>query len=99
MPNRSISLVSARIQACAAEGAAVIALFPGFAPAQSLQEALNAAYNNIPALQAERATLRATDENVPQALANWRPTVQVTGSEGITHEAIRQDCDKIFQGQ
>ncbi|MEA2756465.1 MAG: outer membrane protein, partial [Aliidongia sp.] len=45
-----------------------------------------------------RANLRATDENVPQALANWRPTVQVTASEGIQHNASRQDCGKVFEG-
>ena len=33
-------------------------------------------------LQAERAKLRATDENVPQALAGWRPTVVMAGTAG-----------------
>src|SRR5439155_21105368 len=33
-------------------------------------------------LLAARARLRATDENVPQALSGWRPTVQVTGQYG-----------------
>lgn len=71
---------------------------PGPAAAQTLQEALTTAYNNNPQLLAERATLRATDENVPQALSNWRPTVTVNGSEGIDHNSIKQDCGKIFQG-
>ncbi len=48
----------------------------------TLNEALAATYSNQPALQAERAKLRATDENVPQALAGWRPTVVVAGSTG-----------------
>lgn len=52
------------------------------AAAQSLQEALAMAYANNPTLQAARAQLRAVDENVPQALAGWRPTVQVAGSLG-----------------
>jgi outer membrane protein len=52
------------------------------ARAQSLQEALAMAYANNPTLQAARAQLRAVDENVPQALAGWRPTVQMTGSYG-----------------
>jgi len=58
-------------------------------PAQSdsgvphtLAEALAATYANQPALQSERAKLRATDENVPQALAGWRPTVVMAGSAG-----------------
>src|SRR4051794_8237841 len=52
------------------------------AGAQTLTEALAAAYTNNPTLVAQRARLRATDENVTQALSNWRPTVQVTGSIG-----------------
>jgi outer membrane protein len=31
--------------------------------------------------------LRATDEQVPQALANWRPTVAFTGQVGFTASA------------
>ncbi len=48
----------------------------------TLAEALAATYANQPALQAERAKLRATDENVPQALAGWRPTVVMAGTAG-----------------
>jgi outer membrane protein len=48
----------------------------------TLAEALAATYANQPALQAERAKLRATDENVPQALAGWRPTVILSGNGG-----------------
>jgi outer membrane protein len=49
---------------------------------RTLAEALAATYANQPALQAERAKLRATDENVPTALAGWRPTVVLAGSAG-----------------
>ncbi len=48
----------------------------------TLIEALAATYSNQPALQAERARLRATDENVPTALAGWRPTVVLAGTAG-----------------
>jgi outer membrane protein len=48
----------------------------------TLAEALAATYSNQPALQAERAKLRATDENVPTALAGWRPTVVLAGTVG-----------------
>jgi len=56
----------------------------GAAHAQShtLQDALAAAYANNPTLQAARALLRSTDENVPGALAGWRPQISVTGSIG-----------------
>jgi outer membrane protein len=57
------------------------------APAQpgtphTLAEALAATYATQPALLAERAKLRATDENVPQALSGWRPTVVMAGTAG-----------------
>ena len=49
---------------------------------RTLNEALAATYSYQPALQAERAKLRATDETVPAALAGWRPTVQFSASGG-----------------
>jgi len=52
------------------------------ASAQTLTESFAYAYNNNPQLLAQRANLRATDEGVPQALSNWRPTVNFTGSAG-----------------
>ena len=55
------------------------ALLSGQAHGQTLNEALAAAYANSPVLRAERAGLRATDEQVPQALSNWRPTIDLTG--------------------
>ena len=51
----------------------------GPARGQTMGEALAAAYLNNPTLEAERAGLRATDEQVPQALANWRPSVDLEG--------------------
>jgi outer membrane protein len=53
--------------------------------ADTLQDALMAAYSTNPQLAAERARLRATDENVPIARAGWRPTITVTGSYGYQH--------------
>ena len=46
----------------------------------TLQEALAQAYLTNPQLEAERANLRSVDENVPTALAGWRPTVSVAVS-------------------
>jgi TolC family type I secretion outer membrane protein len=57
------------------------------ASAQSLTEALAEAYRTNPQLLAQRALLRATDEMVPQALANWRPTVAFTGQTGYSVSA------------
>jgi outer membrane protein len=50
--------------------------------AETLNEALATAYTSNPSLDAQRASLRATDELVPQALSGWRPTVTVTGEVG-----------------
>jgi len=52
------------------------------AGAQTLVEALADAYTSNPTLSASRAELRTVNEGVPQALANWRPEVFVTGSAG-----------------
>jgi outer membrane protein len=64
--------------------AAVLAVFAGTKPAsaQTLTEALAYSYNTNPQLLAQRALLRQTDEGVPQALSNWRPTVTFTGQAG-----------------
>ena len=50
------------------------------ASAESLVEAMVAAYSGNPTLKAERARQRGTDEQVPQALSGWRPTVTAEGS-------------------
>src|ERR1700693_3132869 len=60
------------------------------ASAQTLTESFAYAYNNNPQLLAQRAALRAADEGVPQALANWRPTVNFTGAAGFTRGASEQ---------
>ena len=47
--------------------------------ADDLTSAMAKAYNTNPRLLAERASLGAANEQVPQALSGWRPTVNVTG--------------------
>jgi outer membrane protein len=59
-----------------------LAAGPASAQVRTLQDALAATYANNPQIQASRAQLRATDENVPQALAGWRPTVILSGGGG-----------------
>lgn len=77
---------SLRVSAsCVACVAAVLLLAGASASAQTLTESFAFAYNNNPQLLAQRAALRVTDESVPQALANWRPTVTFTGSAGRTN--------------
>jgi outer membrane protein len=55
--------------------------------AESLPEALARAYQTNPQLNAERARQRGTDENVPQALAGYRP--QIVASLGAGLQAVR----------
>ncbi|MGN0914017.1 MAG: TolC family outer membrane protein [Alphaproteobacteria bacterium] len=52
----------------------------GTANAQSIFEALSSAYNTNPTLQAQRAYLRAVDENVAIAKSGYRPNVYLQGS-------------------
>ena len=49
----------------------------GVAQTSDLTTAMTKAYNTNPALLAERAGLGAANEQVPQALSGWRPTVNV----------------------
>ena len=61
----------------------LILLALGDANAQTIEDALMIAYRNNPTLLGQRAKLRATDEGVPQALSDWRPSVEITGSAGL----------------
>ncbi len=51
---------------------------PAFA--QTMDHALAQAYQNNPQLNAQRASVRVTDEGVPQALSGYRPRINVTAS-------------------
>ena len=67
--------------------ATCVAFATGPASAESLPEALAKAYQSNPELNAERARQRATDENVPQALAGYRPQIIASLSTGL--QAVR----------
>jgi outer membrane protein len=68
-----------------------VAICAGFAASaargEALPEALAKAYQSNPQLNAERARQRATDENVPQALAGYRPQIVASLSGGL--QAVR----------
>lgn len=55
---------------------------PQLSQAETLQEAMAAAYLNNPTLQAQRASLRALDETISQAKSGWRPSIVGTGRYG-----------------
>jgi len=61
----------------------------GTARSETLVQALSSAYANNPTLNAARASVRATDEFVPQALSGWRPTVAASADVGVSHTTSR----------
>src|SRR5262249_2851823 len=68
--------------------AAVIAVLVCVLPAhpvcaETLPDALVRTYQGNPTLNAERARQRGTDENVPQALAGYRPQIVASLTSGL----------------
>ena len=61
------------------------------ATADTLQDALVKAYQSNPQLLAERANLRATDEEVSQAIAQWRPRVTINANYSKIHTEAKTD--------
>ena len=68
--------------ALAAGLGALMAAAPACLSAESIAQALSSAYLGNPTLNADRARQRGTDEQVPQALSGWRPTVTTQGRGG-----------------
>lgn len=57
--------------------------------ADTIEAALVRAYQTNPQLNAQRAQVRSTDENVPQALSGYRPRVSVTASAGYQYTDVQ----------
>jgi outer membrane protein len=70
---------------------ACVALLFGNVPlsAESLHSALSRAYTHNPTLNSERASLRALDEQVPQALSGYRPQVFSGVNVSSVHQNFR----------
>ena len=68
--------------------AAAVAIPCSEAAADTLVWALVQAYQNNPSLNAQRASLRATDENVPQALSGYRPKLSITANGGENYTSV-----------
>jgi outer membrane protein len=70
-----------------AAAAVLLLACSGIAPvlAETIEASLVRAYQDNPQLNAQRATVRSTDENVPQALSGYRPKVAVTASGGYQY--------------
>src|SRR5580692_1351252 len=76
-----------------ATGAAAAVLMMAYAVlapalADTIEAALVRAYQNNPQLNAQRAQVRSTDENVPQALSGYRPKVALTASTGYQYTDV-----------
>jgi outer membrane protein len=82
--------------ASAAVAAAGLAMAPADATAETLRQALASAYKYNPRIDAERARLRATDEEVARANAGYRPTV--TGSADINYQNSNVRPDSRTEG-
>lgn len=74
--------------AAAAIGVACL-LAPACASAQTLEQALSRAYMANPTLNSQRASVRATDEQVPQALSGYRPTLNATADVGAQRSSFK----------
>jgi outer membrane protein len=73
---------SAGTLAAAMLGFLATGVCPIAARADTLEQALVEAYRSNPTLNAQRASVRATDEGVPQALSGYRPKISATVSGG-----------------
>jgi len=80
---------TSRVARIALLSATLFLLGPSGAGAETLMDALSATYSTNPQLDAERARARATDENVPQAEGQFRPTVTGNASLGYEHTVTR----------
>lgn len=76
------SRVSGLIARCVAGGAILALLFQNAAAAETIEDALAAAYAYSPALRSAHWQLNATNEQRPQALAGWLPTITVGANAG-----------------
>ena len=57
---------------------------PATVSAQTMDAALARAYGGNPTLNAQRAAVRATNENVPQALSGYRPRITASADIGAS---------------
>ena len=68
---------------------------PAPALADTIEGALVQAYQSNPQLNAQRAQVRSTDENVPQALSGYRPKVSIAATAGYQYNDLTQAGARI----
>jgi outer membrane protein len=77
-----------RLAGFALAGIILASIGPAPVLADTIDAALVRAYQTNPQLNAQRASVRVTDENVPQALSGYRPKVAVTASGGVQYNDV-----------
>ncbi len=82
------------IRLLAVVGTAVAIAYGPTASADTLEWTLVQAYQNNPSLNAQRAALRAVDENVPQALSGYRPKLSVTAAGGFNFRQLNKSVNQ-----
>jgi outer membrane protein len=80
VPRVAMALCAALMLSCA-----------DIASADTLDETLAAAYQYSPRIDAERARLRATDEEVARAMSGYRPVITGSADVGVQHTNTRPD--------
>ncbi|PTM41471.1 outer membrane protein [Bosea sp. 124] len=73
-----------RRRVIAAFGLALVSGVSTSALSQTMDAALSRAYSGNPTLNAQRASVRATNENVPQALSGYRPRITASADIGAS---------------
>jgi outer membrane protein len=79
-----VTRTSKTIRAALLLGVALGALGPGLVRAETIESALARAYGGNPQLNASRANVRVTDENVPRALSGYRPKANASADVGLS---------------
>jgi outer membrane protein len=80
---------------------ATVAMTGGWASpatAETIDAALARAYQNNPQLNAQRATVRQTDEGVPQALSGYRPNISANASAGRQYIDAQANIPGLLPG-
>lgn len=81
-------MITGKISKSLAGGVALVALAFAMsatgAAAQTMEAALARAYSANPTLNAQRAAVRVTNENVPQALSGYRPRITASADIGAS---------------
>jgi outer membrane protein len=69
----------------------------GVASAETMSSALARAYATSPDINAQRANVRAVDENTPRAKAGWLPKVSATANVGWQYTYLRAAPTRITE--